>query len=278
MSGGEKDIVLDVRALGVELQPWRKGEESRSLLQNICFYIRKGEIVGLVGQSGCGKSLTSLVIAGFLPGAMRMRGSILLNGFEVAGARERELNKRRGGDVAIVFQEPSSALDPLMTIGRQIELPLKKHHGLKGPPLKEALVSLMKEVKLDDIERIARSFPFQVSGGQRQRAAIAVALACSPTLLIADEPTSSMDAGIQKQLVELIRDIAIRKNIAVLFISHDIAIVREIARRILVMKDGHIVEEVKSDVIEAGPKHEYTRLLIRASGELENALRGKTGL
>jgi peptide/nickel transport system ATP-binding protein len=263
--------VLELRDLSVDL-------DTRALLRGISFSIAEGEIVGLVGQSGCGKSLTSLAIAGFLPPAMRARGSILLEGSELIGASEKELNRKRGRDMTIVFQDPSAALDPLMCIGRQIALPLAKHRGLRGARLREAVRTLMEEVKLDDIPRITKSFPHQISGGQRQRAAIAAALACSPRLLIADEPTSSMDAGIQKQLVELIHDIALQKKIAVLFISHDIAVVRKIAGRILVMKDGCIVEEAEGGEIVTNPKHEYTRLLVQCAREFENALSGRAAL
>jgi peptide/nickel transport system ATP-binding protein len=244
------------------------------LLQGISFSVKPGEVLGLVGQSGSGKSLTSLAIAGLLPKTMQAGGSILLHGREIIGSGENELNKIRGRDVAIIFQEPTAALDPLMKIGRQIALPLKKYTGLRGTKLREAVLHLMREVKMTDIERIAQSLPHEISGGQRQRAAIALALVCSPKLLIADEPTSSTDASIQKQLVELIYDVAASRGIAVLFISHDIAVVHKIARRIMVMKDGCIVEEADSNAIVDNPQQEYTKLLIQCAKQLDGALKG----
>ncbi|WP_043922703.1 ABC transporter ATP-binding protein [Leadbettera azotonutricia] len=255
--------LLEVRRLSVSLR-----NTQNTLIKGISFYINQGEVLGLVGESGSGKSLTSLAIAGLLPRTMYPSGSILLNGNEIIGARESSLVNIRGRDAAIVFQEPGYALDPLMKTGKQIALPLKKHSGLTGIKLHDAVLALMEEVKLSDIERIAGSFSHEISGGQRQRVAIALALACSPKLLIADEPTSSTDASIQKQLVELIHDTAAKRGIAVLFISHDIAIVHKIARRIIVMKDGTIVEEADGDALIKNPQHEYTKLLISSARKL----------
>jgi peptide/nickel transport system ATP-binding protein len=263
-------VILELKGLGAEAVS-RPGEP---LLEGVSFSLEAGEILGLVGQSGSGKSLTALAIAGLLPRAIRPRGSVLLGGREIIGAPERELNRVRGRDVSVVFQEPSASLDPLMKIGRQIALPLRKHTGLKGAELREAVFSLMEEVKLQDIPRIARSLPHEISGGQRQRAAIAIALACSPRLLIADEPTSSLDASIQKQLAALIYDTARRRGMAVLFISHDIAVVCSAARRIMVMKRGRIVETAGRDELIRRPHHEYTKLLIQSAKQLSLAARG----
>ena len=245
----------------------------KPLLQDISFSVGEGELVGILGQSGSGKSLTSLAVTGLLPGSIRAEGSVILGGREIIGAGEEALNMIRGRDVAMVFQEPASALDPLMKIGRQLALPLKKHSGLRGMELQKRVYSLLEEVKLTDIRRIAGSLPFEISGGQRQRIAIALALAVSPRLLIADEPTSSADARIQKQLIELIQDTAKVRRMAVLFISHDIAVVRKIAGRILVMKDGRIVETGNTGNIINNPRHEYTGLLLRCARELDRALK-----
>jgi peptide/nickel transport system ATP-binding protein len=261
-------MILEVAGLHVKIR-----DTGVSLVRGICFSIKEGEIVGLVGESGSGKSLTSLAIAGLLPGALCAEGSVLLDGREIIGAGEKVLNGIRGRDVSIVFQEPAAALDPLMKAGRQIALPLKKFTGLGGAKLQRAVFSLMEEVRLTDIPRIARSLPGELSGGQRQRVALALALACSPKLLIADEPTSSMDAVIQKQLVELIRDIAVNRGISVFFISHDIAVVHKIAGRIMVMKDGLIVEDAPSGDIIAHPRNEYTGLLIRSARQLDLGLK-----
>jgi peptide/nickel transport system ATP-binding protein len=244
----------------------------KPLIQDVSFSVADGELVGILGQSGSGKSLTSLAIAGLLSAAIRAEGSIVLAGHEIIGAGEKTLGGIRGRDVSIIFQEPSAALDPLMTIEKQIRLPLKKQAGLTGPELRRRVYALLEEVKLTDIQRIARSLPFEISGGQRQRVAVAIALAASPRLLIADEPTSSTDARIQKQLIELIQDTAKARKMAVLFISHDIAAVRKLAGRILVMKDGRIVETGLTEDIVHRPQHEYTRLLLDCARELERAL------
>ncbi|MDR1094986.1 MAG: ABC transporter ATP-binding protein [Spirochaetaceae bacterium] len=263
--------LLTVTGLSAFLNAGR-ATSGKPLIQDVSFSVADGELVGLLGQSGSGKSLTSLAIAGLLPAAIRAEGSIVLAGHEIIGAGEKTLGNMRGRDVSIIFQEPSAALDPLMTIEKQIRLPLKKHAGLTGLELRKRVYALLEEVKLTDIQRIARSLPFEISGGQRQRVAVAIALAAFPRLLIADEPTSSTDARIQKQLIELIQDTAKARNMAVLFISHDIAAVRKIAGRILVMKDGRIVETGLTEDIVHRPKHAYTRLLLGCARELERAL------
>jgi len=248
-------------------------DSGKPLLQDVSFNIGEGELVGLLGQSGSGKSLTSLAVTGLLSTSIQAEGSIVLAGHEVIGSSEAALNTIRGRDVSMVFQEPSAALDPLMKIGKQIALPLKKHFGLRGTELRERVYSLLEEVKLTEIQRIAASLPSEISGGQKQRAALALALAASPRLLIADEPTSSTDAHIQRQLIELIKDTAKARGMAVLFISHDIAAVRKIAERILVMKDGCIVETGNTEDIINNPRHDYTGLLLNCARELELGLK-----
>jgi peptide/nickel transport system ATP-binding protein len=264
----EKPVLLDVTGLRACL-----ADSGKPLLRDVSFSIGEGELTGLLGQSGSGKSLTSLAVTGLLPASIRVEGSVILAGHEIIGSGEGTLNTIRGRDVSMVFQEPAFALDPLMKIGRQIALPLKKHFGLRGAELRERVYSLLEEVKLTEIRRIAASLPSEISGGQMQRAAIALALAASPRLLIADEPTSSADAHIQGQLIELIQDTAKARGMAVLFISHDIAAVRKIAERILVMKDGRIVETGATENIINDPRHEYTRLLLNCARELDLALK-----
>jgi peptide/nickel transport system ATP-binding protein len=248
-------------------------DSGKPLLQDLSFSIGEGELVGILGQSGSGKSLTSLAVTGLLPRSIRVEGSVILAGHEIIGAGEGALNMIRGRAVSLVFQEPAAALDPLMKIERQLALPLKKHSGLRGAELRERVYSILEEVKLTEIRRIAGSLPFEISGGQQQRVAIALALATSPRLLIADEPTSSADTQIQKQLIELIQETAKVRGMAVLFISHDIAAVRKIAQRILVMKDGRIVETGDTESIINNPHHEYTGLLLRCARELDLALK-----
>jgi ABC-type glutathione transport system ATPase component len=264
----KRPVLLQVTGLRAYLV-----DSGKPLLQNISFSIGEGELAGILGQSGSGKSLTSLAVAGLLPGSIRAEGSILLAGHEILGSEERVLNAVRGRDIAVIFQEPAAALDPLMKIGRQIALPLKKHSRLRGAELREKVYALLEEVKLTEIRRIAGSLPSEISGGQKQRAAIALALAASPRLLIADEPTSSADAHIQKQLIELIQDRAKARGMAVLFISHDIAAIRNISERILVMKDGSLVETGNTEDLINDPRHEYTRLLLNCARKLDLALK-----
>jgi peptide/nickel transport system ATP-binding protein len=268
-----KDLRVDLP--GINLQHSHHPiQANRILVDNVSFSLAQGEVLGVLGQSGSGKSLTALAIAGLLPKTMLTKGSVTLDGQEIIGSDERTLNSIRG-TVDVVFQEPAAALDPLMKIGRQIALPVRKHSGLSGKKLKDAVFSLLGEVKLDDVERVASSYPHEISGGQRQRVAIALALACSPKLLIADEPTSAIDAHIQKQLAELIVEAAERRNMAVIFISHDIALVRRIASRVIVMKGGHIVEEASADELYSRPRHEYTKLLIASERRLGACFNGE---
>jgi peptide/nickel transport system ATP-binding protein len=254
------------------LQAYLK-DSGKPLLRGVDFSVEEGELVGLLGQSGSGKSLTSLAVAGLLPSSVYAAGSVLLKGQEIIGADERTLKGIRGRDISLVFQEPAAALDPLMTVERQIALSLKKHTSLSlKSALRERVYALLEEAQLTDIRRIARSLPSEISGGQRQRVAIALALSPSPRLLIADEPTSSADAQIQKQLIGLLRETAKARNMAVLFISHDVAVVRNIAARILIMRDGRIVESGDTEAVINRPHHEYTRLLIKSVRALDRAL------
>ncbi|MDR2509806.1 MAG: ABC transporter ATP-binding protein [Spirochaetaceae bacterium] len=260
--------VLEVKNLSVTLN---SGAQEKILLRSLNFSVRQGEVLGILGQSGSGKSLTSLALAGLLPSGMTSRGSILFFGQEINGIAERELVKIRG-KISIVFQEPSAALDPLMRLGKQIALPLKKHAGLRGAALKEAVYSLLREVKLTGIPRVAHSYPHEVSGGQRQRAAVALALAPRPRLLVADEPTSALDARTQVKLAELIAGEARTRRMAVIFISHDIGVLAKISDNIIVMKDGRIVEAAPAPQLLSAPKHPYSKLLIESALSLEEPL------
>jgi ABC-type glutathione transport system ATPase component len=235
---GRKPL-LEMRGLSAYLK-----DSGKPLLKDLNLSVGEGERVGLLGQSGSGKSLSALAAAGLLPPSIRAEGSVLLGGREIIGASEKTLNTMRGRDLAIVFQEAAASLDPLMKIEKQIALPLKKHSRLSGAALREKAYSLLSEVKFDeaDIRRIAASLSFELSGGQQQRAALAIALASSPRLLIADEALSSVDERTQKRLIELLLETAKARGMALIFISHDIAAVREIAGRILIMKGGRIVE------------------------------------
>ncbi|MFI9605408.1 ATP-binding cassette domain-containing protein [Streptomyces sp. NPDC052043] len=258
--------LLDVRGLTV-----RTGD-GRTLVDDLSFTVAGGERLGLIGESGSGKSLTTLAVLGLLPDGMTATGSVELAGTQVIGAPEKRLTSLRGRDAAVVFQEPLTALDPLMRVGRQIAEPLRRRTGLKGKDLQRAVADTLAQVRLPDPERIARAFPHEISGGQRQRVALAMALACAPKLLIADEPTTALDVSVQAEMLELIDTLVRERDMAVLFVSHDLAVVAKVTDRALVLKDGRAVEEGPVDAIVGAPREEYTKALVASARRLESAL------
>ncbi|MFE9662663.1 ATP-binding cassette domain-containing protein [Streptomyces sp. NPDC005955] len=246
--------------------------DGRTLVDHLSLGIAPGERLGLIGESGSGKSLTSLAALGLLPEGMTATGSVELAGTQVVGATERELTAVRGKEAAIVFQEPLTALDPLMRVGRQIAEPLARHRGLKGAALRRAVLEALSQVRLPEPERLARSFPHEISGGQRQRVALAMALACDPRLLIADEPTTALDVTVQSDLLDLLDALVRERAMALLFISHDLAVVARTSERVIVLKDGRAVEEgTVHDVVHA-PRDPYTASLVDSARQLEHAL------
>jgi peptide/nickel transport system ATP-binding protein len=247
----------------------------RRVVDDVSFTLRAGERLGVIGESGSGKSLTALAVAGLLAPGLTAEGSVRLSGTEVIGAPEAALNRLRGSAVSLVFQEPLSSLDPLMRVGRQIAGPLRRHRGLRGAALHAAVLDLMREVALPEPERLARSFPHEMSGGQRQRVAIAMALACSPAVLIADEPTTALDVTVQAEILDLLLRVVREHRTALVFVSHDMAVVSQVAERVLVMRTGAVVEEGDvADVITA-PRHPYTRSLVDSARALDAALGGR---
>jgi peptide/nickel transport system ATP-binding protein len=247
----------------------------RPLVDDVSFTLRAGERLGVIGESGSGKSLTALAVAGLLAPGLGAQGSVRLSGTEVVGASEATLNRVRGSAVSIVFQEPRSSLDPLMRVGRQIALPLRRHRGLRGAALRDAVLDLMREVALPDPGRLARSFPHEMSGGQRQRVAIAMALACNPAVLIADEPTTALDVTVQTEILDLVRRVVRDHDTALVFVSHDMAVVSQVAEHVLVMRTGAVVEEGDVADVIASPRHPYTRRLIQSAHALDAALGGQ---
>jgi peptide/nickel transport system ATP-binding protein len=245
------------------------------LVDDVSFALHPGERLGVIGESGSGKSLTALAVAGLLAPGLAAEGSVRLAGTEVVGANESTLNGVRGSAVAIVFQEPLSSLDPLMRVGQQIALPLRRHRGLRGAALREAVLDLMREVALPDPGRLARAFPHEMSGGQRQRVAIAMALACNPAVLIADEPTTALDVTVQTEILELILRVVREHGTALVFVSHDMAVVSQVAQRVLVMRTGAVVEEGDVADVVASPRHPYTRRLVESARTLDAALGGQ---
>lgn len=245
--------------------------EPVGLVRGVSFAVGEGERLGVVGESGSGKTLTALAISGLLPPGLHPAGSVLLGGQEVVGAPESRLRRLRGREVAVVFQEPLTALDPLMRVGRQVAEPLARHRRLRGPALQAAVRAALAEVALGD-ERVLRAFPHELSGGQRQRVAIAMALACNPRLLIADEPTTALDVTVQAEILDLIARVVAERRMALLFVSHDIAVMARVATRLIVMRGGEIVEQGPAAEVIARPRHPYTRSLVAGARALDRAL------
>ncbi|WP_030508671.1 ATP-binding cassette domain-containing protein [Microbispora rosea] len=266
-----------------------RGPEGRDLASDVSFTLGAGERLGLIGESGSGKSMTALAITGLTPPGLTVSGSVVfdapgldrsLDRIEVVGAGERRLTSLRGRVTSTVFQEPLTALDPLMHVGRQVAEPLRRRRGLRGRALHAAVTAALEEVRLADPERIARAYPHEISGGQRQRVAIAMALACDPALLIADEPTTALDVTVQADVLTLLDGLVEERGMALLFISHDLAVVSRIAERVIVLKDGVAVESGNVGEVVNAPRHPYTRELVgsarRLDGALDSAIDGRT--
>ncbi len=242
------------------------GERTTLAVDRISFSIRKGETLALVGESGSGKSATALSIMKLLPypAASHPSGQVMFKGQDLLSLPERKIREIRGADITIIFQEPMTSLNPLHTIERQIGEILLLHRGMTGPPARARILELLTQVGIPNPETRLGAYPHQMSGGQRQRVMIAMALANEPDLLIADEPTTALDVTVQAQILKLLKDLQGRLGMAMLFITHDLGIVRKIADRVCVMKDGKIVEENAVAEIFKSPQHPYTRALLAA--------------
>ena len=235
-------------------------------VDNISFPIEEGETLGLVGESGSGKSATSLAILRLLPPAATITGSISFAGTPLLSLAEESMRRYRGRDIAMIFQEPMTALNPVMPIGRQIAEALQAHHPtLTRKQIRERVLESLHEVALPDPERRLRDYPHQFSGGQRQRILIAMAIINRPRLLIADEPTTALDVTVQAQILALLNRLRQTHNLSMLFISHDLAVVSQIADRVAVMHRGHIVEQAPASQIFRAPQHDYTRRLLASA-------------
>ncbi len=233
-------------------------------VRGVSFDVEKGETVALVGESGSGKSVTALSTVSLLPDSADIDGSIKYRDVEMVGADEAGLRKVRGNDISFIFQEPMTSLNPLHTLEKQLAESLSLHQGLTGAAARARIIELLEKVGINDPESRLSAFPHQLSGGQRQRVMIAMALANGPDLLIADEPTTALDVTIQAQILDLLADLKSREGMSLLFITHDLSIVRRIADRVCVMQGGEIVETGPTAEIFANPQHPYTRKLLGA--------------
>ncbi|MBV9971197.1 MAG: ABC transporter ATP-binding protein [Xanthobacteraceae bacterium] len=262
--------LLSVRDLSVA---FGHGEREMLAVDQVSFEIKKGETVALVGESGSGKSVTALSIMKLLPypAAHHPSGSILFKGQDLMCLSQREIRRHRGGDITIVFQEPMTSLNPLQTIEKQLAEILALHGGVTGNAARKRIVELLTLCGIPDPAGRLQSYPHQLSGGQRQRVMIAMALANEPDLLIADEPTTALDVTVQAQILELLKDLQARLGMAILFITHDLGIVRKIAERVCVMKQGKIVEHGTVEDVFRAPQHPYTRALLAAEPKVQPA-------
>lgn len=264
--------LLVVKALNISF--FKDGIE-KQIIKHISFDIKPNEIVAVVGESGSGKSISSLALMGLLPKGISKitSGAILFNDQNLVDCSEKDFQQIRGNEIAMIFQEPMSSLNPSMRCGKQVEEILKQHSKLSSSEITSEVLSLFEKVKLPKPDRIYKAYPHEISGGQKQRVMIAMAIACKPKLLIADEPTTALDVTVQKEILELLKALQKETKMSILFISHDLSVVSELADRVLVMYKGEIVEQGLSETIFHQPKNNYTKALIGARPSTEFRLK-----
>lgn len=263
-----KETLLTIENLSVSF-----GENQ--VIHNISYALNSNEILGIVGESGSGKSVSSLAILGLLPKNISKinSGSIIYQGENLVGLSPKLYRKIRGFKIAMIFQEPMSSLNPSMTCGKQVEEILLQHTSLTKKQAKDETLSLFKKVKLPNPLRVYNVYPHEISGGQKQRVMIAMAIACKPDILIADEPTTALDVTVQNDIVSLLKSLQVETKMSIIFITHDLALISEIADRVLVMYKGKIVEQGSVEVIFKNPQHNYTKALINSRPSLDTRLK-----
>ncbi|MGN6753592.1 MAG: ABC transporter ATP-binding protein [Intrasporangium sp.] len=260
--------LLQVRDLRVAFG--HSGDEPFTAVDGISFDVRPGQTVGLVGESGCGKSVTSLAIMGLLPRrGNRVEGEVLFDGTDLLRLSDREMRDRRGSDVAMIFQDPLSSLNPVVSIGTQVAEVLERHKGMSRKAALEVSRDMLHKVGIPDPDRRLKDYPHQLSGGMRQRALIAMALACEPRLLIADEPTTALDVTIQAQILALLADLVRDTGTALIMITHDLGVVAGLCDTVNVLYGGRIVERAERHTLFAQPRHPYTHGLLASIPRLE---------
>jgi peptide/nickel transport system ATP-binding protein len=253
--------LLDVANLHVRL-PTNRG--LASAVRDVSFSLDAGQTLGIVGESGCGKTITVMALMGLLPENAQVSGSIRFEGQELIGKSDREMCRIRGDRIGMIFQEPMTALNPVHTVGRQVAEPLRLHRGLAAGAARKEAIALLDRVGIPDAARRIDAYPHQFSGGQRQRITIAMALACGPDLLIADEPTTALDVTIQRQILDLIRELVAERRMALVLISHDLGVIAQNVARMLVMYGGSVVESGPTDAVFAHRMHPYSLGLFAA--------------
>jgi peptide/nickel transport system ATP-binding protein len=259
---GAVPSVLRVRDLSVSFRT----EDGRvSAVDKVDFEVADGEVLAVVGESGCGKSVTAMSLAGLLPRSATVDGSVQLDGVELIGADKRTLRSIRGREIAYIFQEPMTSLNPVFTVGRQIGEVLGVHNGLSRSAARKRAIELLKLVGIPSADRRVDDYPHQLSGGMRQRVMIAMAVACDPKVLIADEPTTALDVTIQAGILDVLRGLRERLGTSIVLITHDLGVVADLADRVAVMYAGRVVETAEVHELFAHPTHPYTAGLLGAS-------------
>ncbi|MEV0151252.1 MULTISPECIES: ABC transporter ATP-binding protein [unclassified Nonomuraea] len=240
------------------------------VVKDVSFTVGRNETVGIVGESGSGKSMTSLAVMGLLPAGALTRGSIRLDGVELLGRTDREMRRIRGEQASMIFQDPLSSLNPYYTVGLQIEEMYRAHRKCSQRAARKVVVEALTQVGIPEPERRAGYYPHQFSGGQRQRIMIAMALVCSPALLIADEPTTALDVTVQAQILRLLAGLQQETGTGMVFVTHDLAVISSIATRVLVMCRGEQVEYGDAEQVFSAPRHDYTRMLLESIPRIDD--------
>lgn len=268
----KKQPLLEVNALEIS---FKKDGGFKPIINSISYALQSNEILGIVGESGSGKSVSSLAVMGLLPKNISKitKGEILFQGKDVSRFSKEELQNLRGRNISMIFQEPMSSLNPSLKCGFQVEEMLLQHTKLSKKEIRKETLDLFDRVKLPNPEKIYESYPHQISGGQKQRVMIAMAIACKPKILIADEPTTALDVTVQKEIIQLLKDIQQETGMSIMFISHDLALVSEIANRVLVMYKGEIVEQGNASDVFHNPQHIYTKALVSSRPSLDVRLK-----
>ncbi|MBD1383043.1 ABC transporter ATP-binding protein [Metabacillus arenae] len=268
-------IILDKETPLLEVNNLKTGfkidKEFHNAVNGVSFSVKKRQIVGVVGESGCGKSVMSLSIMKLLPKGIGQitGGEIKFEGKNLAKLSDKEMNKVRGKEISMIFQEPMTSLNPVFTIGFQIEEAMFNHMKLSKAEARKKSIALLKSVGISRPDKIVEEYPHQLSGGMRQRVMIAIAIACQPKLLIADEPTTALDVTVQAQILELLKDIQEKNEMSIILITHDLGVVAETCDEVIVMYAGNIVERTNVEALFYDPKHPYTNLLLGSIPKLE---------